>query len=147
MRILLAALKEITVYFVIWSFGLLLLWIASGKTQKIDQLWIARWEQKHNAPITTFARSWTKALKALTFLKWAVMITTLLVLGWNWGLLQFFLMNRDPQMPPWVRDGGILLIKTMVFLFFVYIFLAVALRIMRAKLIRFRELSTRRETG
>ena len=147
MQIFLAALKEMTVHFVIWSFGLLLLWIASGKTRKIDQLWIARWEQKHNAPISTFARSWTKALRALAFLKWAVMITALLVLGWNWGLLQFFLMNRDPQMPPWVRDGGILLIKTMMFLLFVYAFLVVALRIMRAKLIRLREVSTRRETG
>lgn len=147
MQIFLAALKEMTVHFVIWSLGLLLLWMANGKVRRIDQAWIATWEQKHNLPISTFIRSWTKVFKALTFLKWAVVIAAVLILTWNWSLLQFFLLDGGSDMPPWVRGGGILLVKAMMFLLFAYVFLVLAWGIMRTQLLRVRKLAASRDTG
>jgi len=147
MQIFLAALKEMRVHLGIWSFGLILLWIANRKVQRIDRAWIARWEQRHNAPISVFVRSWTKVFKVLTFLKWAVMITTVFVLAWNWHVVQFFFTNTGPHTPGWVRGGGILVTKTMMFFLFTCVFLFLACGVTRTQLTRVRGLSATHEAG
>lgn len=147
MEILLAALKEMLFHFAIWSFALLLLWINNRQVRRIDHGWIAMWEQKRNAPINTFVRSWTKVIKLLTFLKWALMISTFLVLAWNWSILQFFLSNRGLDVPRWVRDGGILLIKTLMFFLFVTVFIFLVSRVLRHQLLRVCQLARGDQTS
>jgi len=147
MQIFLAALKEMTGHFIIWSFALLLLWFAKGKVQRTDRIWVATWERNHNAPISTFVRSWTTVLRVVTFLKWAVLITDFLLLAWNWKLLQVFLANGDPNMPRWVRDGITLMIKSIMNLLFAFVFLVGTCRVMRIQLNRIRELAANDKAG
>ena len=129
MDILLVSLREMTGHFAIWCFVLILLWVGSHKTKRMDRAWIVSWERKHNAPIGNHKRSIAKILTVVKILRWGAGIVMVAGFAVIW--------SKVSSLPAWVTKEAV---KAVVILLFTFIVLVVVDKLQKKRINKIDEL-------